>query len=133
MPPRMVLSGCEKDVVVRKTFRDEGWAPLAPEAEPAPVLDAAEVARVRLGIALEPRQAEVLRQPGHRVILNCSRQWGKSTVAAARAVHRAYTVPGSLILVASPGKRQSSEFVLRATEMVVKLGIRPVGDGSNSK
>ena len=37
-----------------------------------------------------------------RGILNCTRQWGKSTMAAAKAVHRAYTRPGSLVLVASP-------------------------------
>ena len=31
--------------------------------------------------------------PPRRVILNCSRQWGKSTVVAAKAVYRACAIP----------------------------------------
>ncbi len=108
-------------------FLEEDQEAALPRAERAPETDAAEFARSRLGIDLEPRQAELLRERGHRVILNCSRQWGKSTLAAAKAVHRAYTVPGSLILVASPGKRQSAEFVRKAAEMAMRLGIKPVG------
>ena len=64
-------------------------------------------------------------------MLNCSRQRGKSTVAAAKAVHRAYTRRGSLVLVASPGRRQSAEFVRKAAGMLRRLGIRPRGDGDN--
>src|SRR5882762_2239409 len=50
---------------------------------------------VRDGLRFQPdeRQAEVLASRAKRGILNCSRQWGKSTVAAAKAVHRAYTEP----------------------------------------
>jgi hypothetical protein len=121
---------------VSSFFRGEEW-----EAEQqakvlrrvAPVLDAADFARVRLGIGLDARQEQVLREMGYRGILNCSRQWGKSTVAAAKAVHRAYTRAGSLVLVASPSKRQSSEFVRKAAGMVLRLGIKPVGDGDNAK
>jgi hypothetical protein len=120
-------------LIVNGIFREEDWEAALPRAEPEPEPDAADFARLRLGIDLERRQEELLRARGHRVILNCSRQWGKSTLAAAKAVHKAYTAPGSLILVASPGKRQSSEFVRKAAEMVAKLGITPVGDGSNAK
>jgi hypothetical protein len=63
--------------------------------------------------------------------LNCTRQWGKSTIAAAKAVHRAFTQDKSLVLVASPTDRQSAEFIRKAREMVVTLGIRPRGDGDN--
>jgi hypothetical protein len=52
-------------------------------------------------------------------------------VAAAKAVHRAYTREGSEILVASPGKRQSAEFLRKAAAMLRTLGIRPRGDGDN--
>lgn len=94
--------------------------------------DAAEFARTRLGFEPDERQAEVLRSEAKRGILNCTRQWGKSTVAAAKAVHRAYTRPGSLVLVASPSFRQSGEFVRKAAGMTAALGIRPRGDGYNA-
>ena len=38
----------------------------------------------RLGITPEERQREVLRCESKRVIVNCSRQWGKSTLAGER-------------------------------------------------
>ena len=53
----------------------------------------------RIGFEPDARQQELLEGPGRRVILNCSRQWGKSTVAAARAVEQAQTRAGSLTLV----------------------------------
>ena len=87
-------------------------------------MDAADFARARLGLDLDARQEEVLRSTAKRGILNCSRQWGKSTVAAAKAVHRAYTRPGSLVLVASPSERQSAEFLRKASELVRRLGIQ---------
>ena len=93
--------------------------------------DAAEFARVRLGFEPDEQQARVLRSEAKRGILNCSRQWGKSTTSAAKAVHRAYTRPESLVLVASPTNRQSGEFVRKAAQMVRKLGIAPCGDGEN--
>jgi hypothetical protein len=68
---------------------------------------------------------------GPRVILNCTRQWGKSTVTAAKAVHEAWTKPGSLTLVASPSARQSGEFVRKAEGFVARLGVRVKGDGDN--
>ena len=65
------------------------------------------------------------------MILNCSRQWGKSTVAAARAVEQAQTHAESLTLVLSPSGRQSGEFLKKAEEFVRRLGVRPRGDGRN--
>ena len=94
--------------------------------------DAAEFARERLGFEPDEKQAEVLRSEAKRGILNCTRQWGKSTVAAAKAVHRAYTRPGSLVLVASPAERQSGEFLRKAAEMLARLGIAAAGDGDNA-
>ena len=65
---------------------------------------------------------------GKRGILNCSRQWGKSTVAAAKAVHRAYWESGSQTLLLT---RQSGEFIRKAKEFVRRLGIPVKGDGDN--
>jgi len=87
--------------------------------------------RERLRIEPDEPQVKILSSTTKRGILNCSRQWGKSTVAAARAVHRAYSERDKTVLVASPTKRQSAEFLRKAAGMVRKLGIRPRGDGDN--
>ncbi|MDE3194900.1 MAG: terminase family protein [Acidobacteriota bacterium] len=92
--------------------------------------DALTFARARLKFEPDERQAEVLKSEAKRGILMCTRQWGKSTIAAAKAVHRAYTRPGSLVLVASPSDRQSGELVRKAGAMVRRLGIEAKGDGS---
>ena len=68
---------------------------------------------------------------GRQGIMNCTRQYGKSTIGAAKAVHRAYTQPNSLILVLSPGGRQSGETLLKVDPFLMKLGIDPTGDGVN--
>jgi hypothetical protein len=95
-------------------------------------LDPASFARIRLGYKFDAQQIKVLTSTAKRGILNCSRQWGKSTVTAAKAVHRAYTRAGSLVLVSSPSERQSAEFLLKASGMVRTLGIPVRGDGKNS-
>ena len=93
--------------------------------------DAAEWARTELGFAADEAQAEVLRSTKKRGLLNCTRQWGKSTVTAAKAIHQAVHFPESLTLVVSPSARQSGEFLRKATGFARKLGIKPKGDGDN--
>ena len=83
-----------------------------------------------LGFHPDEKQELVLRG-GRRGIVNCTRQWGKSTVMAAKAVHRAYSEPGSLTLALGPSLRQSGEFVRKAEEFVRRLGVRERGDGLN--
>jgi hypothetical protein len=92
--------------------------------------DAVAFARERLGFHPDEKQEMVLRG-GRRVIVNCTRQWGKSTVTAAKAVHRAYSAAGSLTLVVTPSGRQSGEFLRKAEEFVRRLGIKVRGDGDN--
>ena len=93
--------------------------------------DAAEWVRSRLELPVDSLQARVLRTASKRGILNCSRQWGKSTITAAKAVHQAYHAAESLTVVVSPSGRQSGEFLRKAAVFVRKLGIRPKGDGDN--
>ena len=92
--------------------------------------DAVRFAHQRLGFCPDKLQRAVLDVHARRGILNCSRQWGKSTLTAIKAVHRALTSE-SLIIVVSPTERQSGEFVRKAAHFVAKLGIRPRGDGDN--
>ena len=94
-------------------------------------LDAVSFARELLGFEPDADQARVLDVSIQRGILNCCRQWGKSTLMALKAVHWAYTRPGSNVLVVTPSERQSGEFILKACECVESLGIRARGDGHN--
>jgi hypothetical protein len=93
--------------------------------------DVAEWALRRLGFEADATQARVLNARTNRVLLNCTRQWGKSTVTAAKAVHEAYTHEGSLTIAVSPTARQTGEFLRKAEDFVRKLGLRAKGDGDN--
>jgi hypothetical protein len=50
---------------------------------------------------------------------------------AAKAGHRAWPVPKSLILALSSGERRSAIFVEKTTEFVARLGYKVRGDGHN--
>ena len=64
-------------------------------------------------------------------MLNCTRQWGKSTIAAAKAIYTAVHEAGSLTVVVSPSSRQSGELVRKAEIFARRLGIKVKGDGTN--
>jgi hypothetical protein len=78
-----------------------------------------------LGFEEDPWQARVLRWPGKRLLLNCSRQSGKSTTTAILALHRAMYYPGSLILLVSPSLRQSAELFRKAADFLTRLEAGP--------
>ena len=94
-------------------------------------IDAEEWVRQKLGFQPDAAQARVLATRSRRVAMNCTRQWGKSTVTAAKAVHQAYTAPESLTLVVSPSARQTAEFLRKAGEFVRRLKVAVKGDGDN--
>src|SRR5215210_6917001 len=79
----------------------------------------------RLGLEPDPWQEELLRSTSDRVLLNCSRQSGKSTTAAILALHRALYHPESLVLVLAPALRQSQELFAKVSGFYRGLG-RPV-------
>jgi Terminase large subunit, T4likevirus-type, N-terminal len=93
-------------------------------ADLAAFVDPVALAR-RVDIIPDPWQVEVLRSAAGRILLNCSRQSGKSTVAGLLAVHAALYSPNSTTLLVSPGQRQSQELYLKARAMYRRLG-RPV-------
>jgi hypothetical protein len=94
-------------------------------------LDPVSFVRERLRFLPDLTQSLVLASRSKQVILNCTRQWGKSTLTAAQAVFIAWHEPESLILVMSPTARQSSELVRKAAVFLSRLGVRPRGDGGN--
>jgi len=102
-----------------------------PEAE-AEGTNTVEWVRERLGFTADAAQARVLMSERRRGILNCTRQWGKSTVTAAKAVHWAMARAGSLVLVVSPSARQSGELLRKAEGFAARLGVRAKGDGTNA-
>jgi len=79
----------------------------------------------RAGLRPDPWQVNILRSTTPRLLVNVSRQAGKTTVAACLAVHTAVYVPGSLSLLVSPGERQSGEILRAALRAYRALG-RPV-------
>ncbi len=79
----------------------------------------------RVGIEPDPWQEDLLRSTSDRVLLNVTRQGGKSSMAAVRALHRALYFPGSLILCLAPALRQSQELFGKVAGYYKDLG-RPV-------
>jgi Terminase large subunit, T4likevirus-type, N-terminal len=63
----------------------------------------------KLGIVPDRWQQDLLRSASDRILLNCCRQSGKSTMTAVIALHRALYHRGSLILCLAPALRQSQE------------------------
>lgn len=75
-----------------------------------------------LGYLPDTWQGEFLESDAKRVILNCSRQAGKSTVTAVLALHEALYKSGSLILLLSASFRQSLELYQKVIEGYLRLG-----------
>jgi hypothetical protein len=90
-----------------------------------------EWARRDLGFEPDPRQEALLASTAHRGIVACTRQWGKSTLAAILAVHRATFFPNKLILVAAPTEKQSAELVRKARAFSLTPNVRLRGDGTH--
>ena len=88
-------------------------------------LDPVRFAREALGFHPDSTQTRVLRSTKLRLLLNCTRQWGKSTNAAVLALHRALYYPKSLILLVSPSQRQSSELFRKVAAFLNQLAIKP--------
>jgi hypothetical protein len=86
----------------------------------------------KLGISPDSWQEDFLRSSSDRVLLNCSRQSGKSTMSAVIALHRALYYPGSLVLCLAPALRQSQELFGKVADFYRDLG-RPVAPQGERK
>jgi hypothetical protein len=84
----------------------------------------------RLGLVPDAWQEDLLRSTSERVLLNCCRQSGKSTMTAVIALHRALYHPGSLILCLAPALRQSQELFSKIAGFYRDLGrpVSPIGE-----
>ena len=88
-------------------------------------------ARHSLGFTPDSWQEQVLSWTGHRLLLNCCRQSGKSVTAAVLALHYALHWPRSLILLVSPSLRQSSELFKKLKAFLNVLPVRPALNEDN--
>jgi len=104
---------------------------MALAADLATALDPVRLAE-RAGIIPDPWQADVLRSASPRLLLNCSRQSGKSTVTGLLALHAALYQPESLVLLVSRAERQSKELFRKALAAYRTLG-RPVDPEAENK
>ena len=94
-------------------------------------LDPVAFARDALGFDPDPWQSTVLRSPSKRLLLNCCRQSGKSTTAAAVALHTALYRPRALVLLVSPSLRQSAELFRKVSDHIDRLDAPPDLDEDN--
>lgn len=94
-------------------------------------LDAVLFSTEVLGITPDQWQAGVMRSTAKRILLNCSRQSGKSTSSAIIALHTALYDPGSLILLISPSLRQSSELFKKVQTFYKLVPDQPKLDEDN--
>ena len=72
----------------------------------------------------DPKQTEILagtREQSRRVIVCCTRQWGKSTTGAVKALHHALTSAASLTLIASRTLHQAGELLEKAVQFARSL------------
>jgi len=90
----------------------------------ARALDPVALAR-EVGMIPDDWQARVLRSRSGRILLNCCRQSGKTTVAALLSVHTAVYRSGALVLIVSASERQARELFRCALVAYRTLG-RPV-------
>ena len=85
-----------------------------------------------LGFVPDVFQAQLLESDARQVILNCSRQWGKSSVTAVKAVMTATASANAVVVAMSPSARQSGEFLRKVREYLAVAGFRKLPkDGVN--
>src|ERR1700722_16341929 len=96
--------------------RSQELVRLALAGDPALVMECA-------GMTPDPWQARVIRTRPRQLLLNCSRQSGKSSTVAAGAIDEALFRPESLTLVLSPSLRQSQELFRVVMGVHRKIGI----------
>lgn len=112
--------------------------PLTPELRPKttpmppidPTLPIATWAETHFNFTPDPLQTRILNTHTPRLILCCTRQWGKSSIAALKALHLACSKPGALILFAAACFWQSAELLLKFRTYANRLTNSPLrGDG----
>jgi Terminase large subunit, T4likevirus-type, N-terminal len=85
-----------------------------------------------LGVDPDHWQERLLRSESQRILLNVSRQAGKSSMSAIIALHRALTAGDSLVLILAPSERQAKETFGKVADYYRILG-NPIAADSDRK
>jgi len=92
-----------------------------------------EFARRTLHFYPDRTQERILLSKSKDLILNCCRQWGKSTMAAILAAHEMlYGRDQAMVVVIAPCKDQSNETVEKIRNFLIEAGKEVPGDGMHS-
>lgn len=83
------------------------------------------------GIALDPWQLEAFRSDAPMLLINCSRQAGKSTIVALIVVKYLLRADQTIVIIA-PSQRQSKELMRKVLNFWRRIG-RPVAHEGVSK
>jgi hypothetical protein len=84
----------------------------------------------RLGFRCDSQQVDLFRRAGKRTLLNSSRQTGKTTAAAMKAVHTACWRRNITVLITAPTKQQTREFMRKVRTFAAIAGGQRTGDHS---
>jgi hypothetical protein len=91
----------------------------------APIARGSYLTRVELaqacGIIPDDDQRDLLESEDQQIIMNCCRQFGKSTISAILSLHQTCFVEDSLTLVLAPSSRQSGETYRKVREFYAGL------------
>ena len=93
-------------------------------ARPPRLPDAPSLARAA-GLEPDPWQERFLASKAPRILLNCTRQAGKSTMASVLAVQTAMAQRKALVLLLSPSLRQSGELFKKSMHVFRSIGDVP--------
>jgi hypothetical protein len=88
-------------------------------AVPSNAVELAHVGGIR---ELDRWQEKVLRSEALRILMNITRQGGKSSMAGLLAADTALTSPGSLTLILAPAERQAKETFAKAAHFYIASG-----------
>lgn len=86
-------------------------------ADLAMALDPVQFA-IRAGITPDPWQRDLLRSAARQIVVNNSRQSGKSTITAVKAAHTAIYQPNALVLILAPSERQAKELLRKVKDVI---------------
>jgi phage terminase large subunit-like protein len=81
---------------------------------------------VQLKLAAYPWQEQLFKSRAGMVLLNCSRQAGKSTCVAFLALLEALTIQEHLVLIVSPSARQSRLLLRKVRDFMLRMPLKAV-------
>jgi hypothetical protein len=94
----------------------------ATEQHKRTLADSAVAMMEQAGLQPDPWQARVLTEPRKQILLNCSRQAGKSTVVAVLALAEALLKNRAKVLLLSRSEKQSKELLAILGQIYTSLG-----------